>query len=462
MSFLKRTQVAWFTLPALFSLAAPVHALSSLKVDQQQVEEWNRFASRLFELHEHQLQKLDTYQETSSGGYANNPDFYHQVSYYNKVNDKLLSRLQWEKDQPDTLHSIAVYVYDDQGDLQRDYLAAYLPRFRNAPVQTLINFHYADKELKAFRQFDASGSRIYEQCRGRYFGDPFMLSLEEHEIPSLVGHTPAHVNSELYRACFSEITADPGKYLDPLAGTSRSAQDTGQELPVSEKIQRLSRQIQEQPEVVDNYIQRARHWMTLQEFGKAVADLDRALQIDDSNNQAYFWRGMALGRNGQVEQGIEDLSVYIERVPDSSLAYTKRGIRHVWIGEVKKAREDFLKALELDNRNAEAHDDLGVIYAQQGDLDRAESHFRKVIEIEPDYHKAYHNLAMTQHLRDNHLEAYQYINKALSLKPGTRSSMMLKAEILAAAGKEDQAREIRSQARFMSHDNWTEVWPGQD
>lgn len=462
MVFLTKSRPSWLAMPLLLLLVTPVEALNSLKVDQQQVDEWNRFASRLYALHEQQLEKHETYKKSSSGGYASDPDFYLQVSYYNKANHKLLSRLQWEQDTSDKLHSIAVYIYDEQGELQRDYLAAYLPHFRNAPVQTLINIHYSDQELKAFRQFDASGNRIYEQCRGEYFGDPFLLSLEEHEIPVIAGGMPQHVSRELYQACFSEITAEPAKYLDPLAETSTSSPGNNQPIPVNEKIEQLSRKIEQQPTVADNYVQRARLWMKQQAFAKAIGDLNRALELDETNNLAYFWRGMVLGRNGQIQQGIEDLTVYIARVPDSSLAYTKRGIRYVWIGEVKKARQDFLKALELDNRNAEAHDDLGVIYAQQGDLDRAESHFRQVIEIEPDYHKAYHNLAMTQHLRDNHLEAYQYINKALSLKPGTRSSMMLKAEILAAAGKEAQAREIRSQARFMTHDNWTEVWPGQN
>jgi tetratricopeptide (TPR) repeat protein len=459
MHYLMKSRAFWTALPVLLFLATPAHALTSLKVDQQQVDEWNRFATRLFALHERQMQKYETYKKSSSGGYATHPDLYRQVSYYNKTNDKLLSRLQWEKDNPERLHSIAVYVYDEQGDLQRDYLAAYLPKYRNAPVQTLINIHFSDKELRAFRQFDASGNRIYEQCRGQYFGEPFTISLEEHEIPSIAGHMPKYISAELYRSCFSEITSEADQYLDPLNGTSGFAQPAIEVVPITEKIRRLDQQIKQQPGKAELYVQRARHWMTLQEFGKAISDLDVAVQLDETNNQAYFWRGMALGRNGQVERGIEDLTVYIERIPDSSLAYTKRGIRYVWISEVEKARQDFLKALELDNRNAEAHDDLGVIYAQQGEMDRAMSHFKKVIELEPDYHKAYHNLAMAHHIQDKNFEAYQYINKALTLKPSARSSMMLKAEILAATGKEDMAREIRSEARFMPQDNWTEVWP---
>ena len=459
MPLLTKSPIFWLTAAGWLLLALPVGAVTNLKVDEQHVREWNRFAARLFALHQHQLEKYDTYQKITSGGYATHPDFYQQISYYNKENDRLLSRIQWEIKRPDTLHSIAVYVYDEQGVLQRDYLAAFLPRFRNAPVQTLINLHHIDRELKAFRQFDASGNRIYEQCSGEYFGKPFTVSLEEHQIPSIAGRMPKHLGGELYRACFSKIPSRAGRYLDPLAKTSLSAKDTDSPVSVSEKIRRLSELIDQQPGLSKNYVQRARHWFDLHEFERAIADLNIALELDSTNDEAYLWRGMALGRNGKIREGIVDLTEYIERVPDSSLAYTKRGMRYIWNGEIEKARQDLLMAIELDGQNAEAHDDLGVIDARQGNFDRAVSHFKKVIDIDPAYFKAYHNLAMTYYLQDKHFEAYQYVNKALSLEPRTRSTMMLKAEILEAIGKEELAREIRSEARYIAHDNWHEVWP---
>lgn len=451
--------------PALLLMAgvfavAPLQAIAqieerTLQVDEVQVRQWNRFAEQLYELHEHQLEKRTVYTEKESGGYVNQPDYYLEVSYYDKQNDNLLSRIQWESEQPDTIHSIAVYIYDEQGELLRDYLAAYLPEFRNAPVQTLVNLHHVDSELKAFRQFDASGNRIYEQCSGKHFGDPFMLSLEEHQIPAAAGHLPEDISQELYESCFGGISAEAGKYLDPLS----DHQGAAKQLSVSKDIDRLAREIEQNPENVHNYVVRSRHWLSLHEFDRAIADLDRALQIDDGHNAAYFWRGMAHGRNGEVEQGIADLTVYINRVPGSSNAYTKRGVRYIWNGEIKKAKQDFLKAIELDSNNAEAHDDLGVIYAQQGEHERAVSHFEKVIEIDPSYQKGYHNLAMTYFIQDQYLDASRYVNQALALKPDSRISLKLKGEILAATGQHEQADLIRKKAALMPEQNWTEQWP---
>ena len=67
---------------------------------------------------------------------------------------------------------------------------AYLPVFRNAPFQTLINLHHYEGKLDVFRQFDASGTRIYEQCKGRFLGGEVDISLEEDRIPSRAALIP--------------------------------------------------------------------------------------------------------------------------------------------------------------------------------------------------------------------------------------------------------------------------------
>lgn len=446
-----------------WGVAIPVSAATVLKEDAEHVRNWNRFADRLYILHKHQLQNHDIFKRQVTGGYASRPEFYTEVSYYDRKTDRLLSRIQWETRRPDTIHTIEVYIYDKQGRLQRDYLAAYLPRFRNAPVQTLINLHYSDKELKAFRQFDASGDRIYEQCRGRYFGKHVMLALEDYEIPSVIGYMPKNLSRELYDACFSEISAEAGKYLNPLmeirdkpAMTNRNSPDRQN---VTAEIAQLSRKIERYPDRADNYIQRAQRYFYQHEFNAAIEDLSRAIRLDDKQNEAYFWRGMARGRNGEIQEGIADLSVYIERVPDSSRAYTKRGVRYIWNGEIDNAKQDLQKAIELDGTNAEAHDDLGVIYAQRGEFGKAITHFNKVIEFEPSYHKAYHNLAMTLHVQQRNLEALQQIDKALALRPESKNSLSLKAEILKAIGQVDRAKQLQEQAEFLPEENWSEQWP---
>ena len=113
------------------------------------------------------------------------------------------------------LHSIEVYVRDDEGRVLRDYGASFLTTHRNSPVQTLINLHNYDQGLHGFRQFDASGDRIYEFCEGRYQGEAVQIRLFEDDLVGTDPRMDRVMESAEYEACFGGLPAGPGEYLTP-------------------------------------------------------------------------------------------------------------------------------------------------------------------------------------------------------------------------------------------------------
>ena len=452
---------------AAFGLATTVSAKSkmAISVDPTHVNNWNTFAERLEILHRHYMATRDIRTRETQGGYMGLPEFYREVSYYDTDSGKLLSRVQWQNDKPEQMHSIEVFIYDQNGKLQRDYLAAFLPKFRNAPIQTLINLHYQNDELKSFRQFDASGTRIYEQCSGRYFGEPLMLSLEEEDLFGVTKSAIKMLESDEYFTCFEHTQAKLGEYVNPLYGIKLSkelALRAGIEAVkddadvVENRIRTLSEKITSNPQLASLYVQRGQAYFELHEFEKAIADYDQALRLDDNTDDAYFGRGMARGRNGQIKQGIADLTVYIERHPDNSRAYTKRGVRNIWLGDYVQAEADLRKAIALDANNAEAHDDLGVMLARKGQYKKALAAFEQVVNIDPAYQKGYHNLAMTQHILKRHTAALKMINKALELSQNDKNALLLKSSILHNMGMLKEAKAIEERADYMPEGNWSE------
>jgi len=207
--------------------------------------------------------------------------------------------------------------------------------------------------------------------------------------------------------------------------------------------------ITEQPGNARLFLKRGETHFKLQEFDKAISDFTTAIKHDDHLDDAYFGRGMALGRHGQLEEGIVDIGVYIQRHPKSSLGYTKRGIRHIWNGDLDNAEKDLKKAIELDPRNAEAHDDLGVILSQRGEYQDAITHFQATIHSDPTYHKAHHNLGMVLYILSQNDHALASVQNALKLVPESRDSMLLKAAILESMGRLDEAKRAREDAEFM-------------
>lgn len=194
---------------------AQADELKAVAVDEKQVAQWNGFADKLYQFHQRQLQGRETKRAERLGGYHELPNFYREVSFYDAKTEQLLSRVQWESQQPEVIHQIEVFVYDNQGRVVRDYLARYLPVYRNAPRQTLINLHHYDKDVHGFRQFDASDNRIYEKCSARRSGTKVLIELNEDEIERAEANNGELTKSGTYRRCFGNLQKTAGIYLAP-------------------------------------------------------------------------------------------------------------------------------------------------------------------------------------------------------------------------------------------------------
>jgi hypothetical protein len=190
-----------------------VQAAEPLKQDNQHVITWNRFAQQVYHLHRQLTQTPGISKQTHVGGYAQMPEFYREERFYQ--GDRLISKVQWEQDHPERFHTVEVFIHDDQGRVIRDYIAAYLPTYRNAPTQTLVSLHRYQDQLHAFRSFDASGYRVIERCIGSLNGQNVNLLLDEDEIYEALGDSQGIMASEIYQACFGDLQTEAGKYLTP-------------------------------------------------------------------------------------------------------------------------------------------------------------------------------------------------------------------------------------------------------
>lgn len=204
-------------LPLLLLFHPPLSAEErpAMKEDNHHVRRWNGFAEKLLSLHKRLVSQQVNSIITTMGGYAHLPNFYKEYKYINKKTGKLISKVQWEKAYPDNLHTIEVYIYDEYGRVTRDYSAAYLPDYRNAPTQTLVSFHAYNGLLHAFRSFDATGDHILDRCTGRYNAKEINILLDEDELYEGKFSNNGVMQSDTYKACFKGIPATAGKYLTP-------------------------------------------------------------------------------------------------------------------------------------------------------------------------------------------------------------------------------------------------------
>jgi tetratricopeptide (TPR) repeat protein len=81
---------------------------------------------------------------------------------------------------------------------------------------------------------------------------------------------------------------------------------------------------------------------------EALADFNRAIEIDPKKAAGYLGRANTLNIMGQYAQSIADYNIVIEINPKIANAYVNRGSAYSHLGEIEKAIVDYEKGLALD------------------------------------------------------------------------------------------------------------------
>jgi len=198
-----------------------------------------------------------------------------------------------------------------------------------------------------------------------------------------------------------------------------------------------------------SYLSYAEQMLDQQQFGQALSYYTKVIRLDRSVDEAFLGRSIAYSAVGKMDESIADLNVFILRNPEHSMAHVYRGVRYMSQGEIEYAEENLLKAIDLNPKNAQAYDDLGVLYAQQGQLQIAMQLFGQALRIDPYNEMAYHNLAIGYYLLEDNEKALVAVNRALQLMPEARDTYILKAQILDALGRNEEASKVRHYAQYL-------------
>lgn len=180
-------------------------------------KQWNKFVDDLIAFNDRLIKQTPHSETWRIGGYSNEPKFFDEVTYTNKETNKVTSIVQWERANPAAVHSIEIKLHDEQGRIIKDFSASYLTKHRNAPIQTLITIHYYNKDLHGFRVFDASHTRIYDVCRGKYKGKTVNIDLDDDygELSEALENKKGIMSSAAYRACFGGRNVDKSRLTIP-------------------------------------------------------------------------------------------------------------------------------------------------------------------------------------------------------------------------------------------------------
>jgi tetratricopeptide (TPR) repeat protein len=84
-------------------------------------------------------------------------------------------------------------------------------------------------------------------------------------------------------------------------------------------------------------LNRANLYAELSQFDKAIADYNRALELEPRNVPARYSRGNAYGKQGRHEQAIADYNALLAINPAFPHAYVKKGLAYEQMGRPQEA-----------------------------------------------------------------------------------------------------------------------------
>jgi len=262
----------------------------------------------------------------------------------------------------------------------------------------------------------------------------------------------------------AEVQITAGNYL-LVAGQRKEAGDR------AEKV------LEKEPQNVRAHVLRGNVLAGLKNFDAAIKEIEEAIQLDPKRSPSYATLGAiesARGRRDQAEEAFKRAVAIDPNWIEGHLAL----VNHYWAtNELAKAEQSLLKALEIDPSNALANRGIALFYLSTGRVADAEKYFAAaakssampfaladyflaigrskdaVGELEtlkkqtPLSDQADRRLVRAHADAGNTQQSETIVDKILERSPKDPDMMLAKGELLARAGKDDEAlRQVKAAA----------------
>ena len=151
------------------------------------------------------------------------------------------------------------------------------------------------------------------------------------------------------------------------------------------------------------------------QYDKALADFDRAIDLDPQYAGAIALRGETYRLMGEYDKALADFDRAIELEPSLNWAIALRGETYRQMGEHARALAEFDRAIELDPQDAWAIASRGQTYGQMGEHAKALADFDRAIELDPQDAGAIASRGITHYIMGSYAKALVDLDNVIDL-----------------------------------------------
>ncbi len=181
--------------------------------------------------------------------------------------------------------------------------------------------------------------------------------------------------------------------------------------------------IQKYPgKIVDAYYNRANYYGRNGRTAEALADYDRALELNKGLPRIWYNKGLLLAQLDRNDSALVCFDHAIELDPSLVDALNNRGAMRYRRGDLAGAISDFTRILELNPRYRDAYLNRAVAYAVLKDDEKSAADRRRGIDLDPGNPanaEEYNLLGVTLQRLGRHREAVAAFDQAIgAIRPG--------------------------------------------
>ncbi len=163
---------------------------------------------------------------------------------------------------------------------------------------------------------------------------------------------------------------------------------------------------------------------------EAIQHFQEAIRLEPDFVYGHINLGKALDMKGQTDEEIGQFQEVIRLKPNFAKAHNTLGFALGEKGRINEAMDQFQEAIRLKPDFAEAHNNLGTVLGMQGRIDEAISQFQEAIRLRPDYAEAHNNLGNALRMKGQTDQAILQYQEAIRLKPDYAKARNSLAQVL--------------------------------